>query len=132
MMHYVLLYVLTIPIFVLFDLLWLGVIAKDFYQSRLGELLGPVVWPAAVVFYFVFVAGLLFFAVLPALEVPSLSKALVLGALFGLVTYATYDLTNHATLRDWPLMVTVVDILWGTVLGATVATLSYLLGNYLQ
>ena len=132
MMHYVLLYVLTIPIFVLFDLLWLGVIAKDFYQSRLGELLGPVVWPAAVVFYFVFVAGLLFFAVLPALEVHSLSKALVLGALFGLVTYATYDLTNHATLRDWPLMVTVVDILWGTVLGATVATLSYLLGNYLQ
>ncbi|MCB9811586.1 DUF2177 family protein [Candidatus Nomurabacteria bacterium] len=132
MVHYVLLYVLTIPIFVLFDLLWLGVIAKDFYQSRLGELLGPVVWPAAVVFYFVFVAGLLFFAVLPALEVHSLSKALVLGALFGLVTYATYDLTNHATLRDWPLMVTVVDILWGTVLGATVATLSYLLGNYLQ
>ena len=132
MVHYVLLYVLTIPIFVLFDLLWLGVIAKDFYQSRLGELLGPVVWPAAVVFYFVFVAGLLFFAVLPALEVHSLSKALVLGALFGLVTYATYDLTNHATLRDWPLMITVVDILWGTVLGAIVATLSYLLGSYLQ
>ena len=119
------LYLISIPIFILFDLLWLGVVAKSFYQTRLGHLLGEVVWPPAIVFYLVFLVGLTYFATYPALDSGLLRTAL-LGALFGFFTYATYDLTNHATLRDWPLAVTLVDIVWGTLLGAGVATLTTL------
>jgi len=122
-------YILTIPVFALFDLLWLGFIAKHFYQSQLAHLLGPVNWYAAIVFYFIFIGGILFFAVLPALDKQSVWHALIYGAVFGFVAYATYDLTNMATLKDWPLMVTVVDIIWGAVLCAGVASVSYLLAT---
>ncbi len=74
--------------------------------------------------------GLLFFAVRPALETGSLGKAVLLGALFGFFTYATYDLTNLATLRDWPVLVTEVDLAWGTVLGALVSGTSQLIGTW--
>ncbi len=119
------LYLMSIPIFVLFDLLWLGVVAKNFYQTRLGHLLGEVAWLPAVIFYLVFLLGLTYFATYPALD-GGIFRTALLGALFGFFTYATYDLTNHATLRDWPWIVTVVDIVWGTVLGAAVATLTTL------
>lgn len=117
--------VIALPIFVFLDLLWLGFIAKTFYRSRLDHLTGDTVWLAAIVFYLIFIGGLTFFATLPAVERASLLAAIMLGAIYGLCTYATYDLTNHATLRDWPLIITVVDIAWGTVLGATVAGLTY-------
>lgn len=129
--QYVYLYVLTIPAFFLIDMLWLGVIAKDFYQEKLVSFLGPVNWTAAIVFYLIFIVGILIFAVAPALESQSWQKALVLGALFGFFTYATYDLTNLATLRDWPLTVTLVDMVWGAVLSGSVATVSFFIGRSL-
>ena len=115
------LYLTSVPVFFAIDMFWLGVVAKDFYQSRLGELMGDVNWPAAIVFYLVFLVGLTFFATYPAVIKGSLVQALILGALFGFFTYATYDLTNLATLKGWPLSVSLVDMLWGTVLGGLVA-----------
>lgn len=125
------LYLISIPVFIAFDLLWLGVIAKGFYQTNLAHLLGPVQWGAALAFYIVFLAGLVYFALLPSLESGSFATALMLGALYGFFTYATYDLTNHATLRDWPLIITVVDIAWGTVLGGLVASITHVVYSIL-
>ncbi len=110
-------------------MLWLGVIAKDFYRTKLVDFLGPVQWTPAIIFYLLFIIGIIFFAVAPALQEQSLTKALMLGALFGFFTYATYDLTNLATLRDWPISVVFADIAWGMILSGSVATLSYLLGK---
>ncbi|MEJ2470030.1 MAG: DUF2177 family protein [Desulfuromonadales bacterium] len=130
---YLKLYLLTIPIFFAIDLLWLGVVARDLYQKNLAHLLSPNVnWPAAMVFYLMYIAGILLFAVKPALIAQSPLKAAVWGALFGFFTYATYDLTNLATLRDWPIKIVVIDILWGTLLCTLVASGSYLAGRWLS
>ena len=115
--YYLKLYLLTVPVFFTIDLLWLGVVAKNFYQNNLVHLLRPAVnWPAAFLFYFIYIAGIILFAVKPGLDAQSFAKAALWGALFGFFTYATYDLTNLATLRDWPLKVVVIDILWGSLL----------------
>lgn len=126
---YVYLYLLTIPIFFLIDMVWLGVVAKNFYQTNLASFLGPVNWMAAIIFYLIFIVGILIFAVVPALNADSWRHALIFGCLFGFFTYATYDLTNLATLKDWPLSVVFVDILWGSVLSGSVAFLSYTAGK---
>ena len=118
---FLLLYGISVPIFFVIDMLWLGLIARDFYQRNLGSLLGEVNWLAAIIFYLVFLVGLTFFATYPAATSGLWTKAVLYGALFGFFTYATYDLTNLATLRDWPLSVTLVDMVWGTVLGAAVS-----------
>ena len=108
-------YGLTLVIFLILDSVWLGVISPGLYQEKIGHLLADEVnWPAAALFYLLFIAGLVFFAVKPSLGQNSWKTALKNGAFFGLVCYATYDLTNHATMRDWPLMITVIDLLWGT------------------
>jgi uncharacterized membrane protein len=121
-----LVYAVTLGIFFAIDLVWLSVVAKDFYRQHIGHLLAPQVnWPAAVLFYLLFIGGLVFFAVKPAIDAGSAMRALGYGALFGLLTYATYDLTNQATMRDWPVLVTVVDLAWGSVVSAAVAFLSY-------
>jgi uncharacterized membrane protein len=112
-------------------MVWLGVVAKGFYQRHLGSFIGPINWPAAIIFYLLFIIGIIIFAVAPALETQSLIKAVVLGALFGLFTYATYDLTNLATLKDWPLIVVFVDIVWGMVLSGSVAAVSFIIGRAL-
>lgn len=131
--YYVKLYLLTVPLFFAVDLLWLGMVAKSFYQNNLSHLLSPAVnWPAALTFYCVYIAGIILFAVKPGLDTASLAKAALWGALFGFFTYATYDLTNLATLRDWPLKVVVIDIAWGTLLCTLVASGSYLLGSWLR
>jgi uncharacterized membrane protein len=120
------LYLLTVPVFFAIDMVWLGLVAKTFYANKLGHLMAPkVLWPAALLFYLLFIAGILIFAVIPAVEKGSASRALLSGALFGLFTYATYDLTNLATLRDWPILVTVVDLVWGMVLTSAVSGASY-------
>lgn len=122
------LYFLALPIFFLIDMVWLGLVAKGFYAKHLGFLMRPDVnWLAAIIFYLLFIAGLIVFVVTPALSRGSWLYALGLGALFGLITYATYDLTNLATLKNWPLVVTLVDLLWGAVLAASVSVLTYLL-----
>ena len=132
-LFYLKLYLLTIPVFFAIDLLWLGVIAKGLYQKNLGHLLSPEVnWSAAFAFYFIYIAGIILFAVRPALADQSLFKALLWGALFGFFTYATYDLTNLATLKDWPIKIVFIDIAWGVVLCSLVASISYRIGRWLN
>ena len=124
--YYVKLYGLTVPLFFVIDIIWLGVVAKSFYQKNLKYILSPNVnWTAAIIFYLIYIAGILIFAVLPAVAKDSLRHAAVWGALFGFFTYATYDLTNLALLKDWPIIIVIVDILWGVVLCSAVATLSF-------
>lgn len=129
--QYVYLYLLTIPVFFLIDLVWLGWLAKGFYQTKIGHLLGPVNYGAAIAFYLIFIVGIIIFAVVPALDSGSVWKAVLLGALFGFFTYATYDLTNYATLRDWPLIVVMADMIWGMFITGTVAASSYLIAKTL-
>lgn len=113
--------------FVVIDLLWLEVVARSFYRSQLGPLMrADVDWVAAVAFYLVFVVGIVLLVVWPAMERESLGQALLLGAPFGLVTYAAYDLTNLATLEGFPLRMVVVDMIWGTVLCAGISVITYL------
>lgn len=119
-------YLATIPIFLAVDALWLATMAPRFYQAHIGHLLGPVQWAPAALFYLVYIVGIVLFAVTPAIEARAWWLAAGFGAIFGFIAYATYDLTNQATLIDWPLMVTLVDLAWGTFLTGTVATLSYL------
>jgi len=109
------LYALALPIFLALDFLWLGILAKNFYQSQLGGLLGEVNWVAAALLYAVLVFGVVYFAAYPAAIKNSVLFALLGGALFGFIAYATYDLTNLATLRNWPLMASVVDMIWGAI-----------------
>ncbi len=130
LIQYVYLYILTVPVFFVIDMTWLGVIAKNLYQAKIGFLLGPVNWTAALTFYLLYIIGIIIFAVAPALEAGSLHRAVVLGALFGFFAYATYDLTNYATIKNWPLTLTLIDMLWGTILTGSVATLSYLIGKH--
>ncbi len=133
LLKYVLLYFLTLPVFLGIDMIWLGVIAKNLYKNKIGHLMTENVnWPAALVFYLLFIVGLIIFSVAPALEKESLLRAAILGGLFGLFTYATYDLTNYATLRNWPLDLVIIDILWGTVLGLVVASASYFIGSLVK
>jgi uncharacterized membrane protein len=129
--QFVYLYLLTIPAFFIIDMVWLGLVSTKFYQSQIGFLLGPVNWTAAIVFYLLYIIGIIIFAVSPALEAQSLSKAIILGALFGFFAYATYDMTNLATIKDWPILVSIVDMIWGTVLTSSVAAISYLIGKAL-
>ena len=97
-------------------------------MDELGHLLkANVNWIAAIIFYLIFIGGLVFFAIMPAVDKNLWTQALLLGALFGFITYATYDLTNLATLKDWPLMITIIDLIWGTSLGALVSTITYFL-----
>jgi uncharacterized membrane protein len=133
----VLLYLVTLAIFFLIDMVWLGLVAKNFYRQQLGAMLSPNVgWAAAILFYLLFIAGLQLFVIAPALAPSSGTftaqggalQALWQGAFFGLVAYATYDLTNLATLNNWPLLVTVVDLAWGAVLGGAVSFFSTLAG----
>jgi uncharacterized membrane protein len=125
-----LLYLITLVVFFVIDMIWLGVVAKGFYRKHLGELMAPKVnWTAALLFYLLFIVGLVVFVIRPALVAGAPLNALLYGAFLGLISYATYDLTNLATLKDWPLAVTIVDLIWGTVLGGVVSYVSTLLGR---
>jgi uncharacterized membrane protein len=118
-------YVLTALVFLAIDLLWLGVVARGLYRRYLGHLLGDVNWPAALVFYLLFIVGIFIFAILPAVDRASSAHALRMGALFGMFAYATYELTNLATLDGWPLGIVFIDIAWGAVLTGVVALAGY-------
>ena len=122
------LYALALPVFFAIDMVWLGLIAKNFYREHIGFLLKDSVdWKAAIVFYLIFIAGLVVFVIAPAFQHRSWLEALGKGALFGFITYATYDLTNQATVKNWPYLVTCIDLLWGTFLAAAVSIVSYFL-----
>jgi len=125
---FVKLYLIALPVFFVIDMIWLGLIAKNFYRQQIGFLMkADINWFAAVVFYLLFIGGLVLFVIAPAVEKKLWLNAMVMGALFGLITYATYDLTNLATVRDWPVLVTVVDLIWGTVLASSVSLISYMI-----
>lgn len=124
------LYLIALPVFFAIDMVWLGLVAHNFYKKHIGFLMANEInWIAALIFYFLFIAGLVVFVISPALQKNSLLTALLLGALFGLITYATYDLTNLATIKHWPLLVTVVDLLWGMTLSASVSVISFLIAK---
>ena len=126
------LYAIALPVFFAIDMVWLGFVAKDFYSKQIGFLLkSDVNWAAAILFYLLFIVGLILFVVMPAMEKGSWSHALIFGALFGLITYATYDLTNLAVAKDWPLSITIVDLVWGSVLAASVSTITVLIAGKL-
>lgn len=123
-------FLVAFAVFMIIDLIWLGVIAAPFYRNQIGFLMAKKVnWGAAVLFYLIFIAGMVIFVIDPALQTQSLTSALVMGALFGLVTYATYDLTNLATLEGWPLTLVIVDLLWGMSLSVLVSSITYLIIN---
>jgi len=122
---YLIAYAAAVVAFLIIDGLWLGLIAKNFYANQLGDLLRKnfLVVPGAL-FYLAYTAGLVFLAVRPMQPELSLANVALYGAIVGFLSYGTYDMTNLSTIRDWPVMVSVVDLIWGTVLSASVATVS--------
>lgn len=120
-------YIVAAAIFVAMDAVWLKFVANSFYKKHLGGLLAKKPnFVAAAAFYLLYIVGIIVFAVNPALDEESAVYALLHGALLGLLMYATYDLTNHATLKNWPAKITYVDMAWGTFATALVSTLTYL------
>jgi uncharacterized membrane protein len=131
--YYVKLYVATLVTFLAIDILWLGLIARQFYAKYLGYLMSAKpLWWVAVLFYLLFVAGVLVFVVLPGLHMDSVKRVLLYGAFFGLVTYGTYDLTNLALIKEWPWIVTAVDMCWGAILAAIVSYVGSMIGKFLN
>ncbi len=131
-MNFVKMYIIAFLIFLVIDAIWLGLVAPKFYKAQIGHLMSDK--PnliAALVFYLIFIVGVVYFVVNPAIEAQSMSKLLISGILFGFITYATYDLTNLATLKDWPITVTIVDLIWGTSLSTLVGLGTYLVYNML-
>lgn len=124
------LYFIALPVFLAIDALWLTLIAKNFYAKHIGYLMAknPNLL-AALIFYLIFIAGLVVFVISPALDGKTWLQALWMGALFGLVTYATYDLTNLATIKNWPLLVTAVDLIWGILVSSLVSIITFFLAR---
>ena len=121
---------IALPVFFAIDMLWLGFIAKDFYAKQIGGIMKPDInWTAAIIFYLIFIAGLVVFVITPAVLKNSWTHAVLMGALFGFVCYATYDLTNLAVAKDWPLLVTIIDLIWGAVLAASVSVITFLIAS---
>jgi uncharacterized membrane protein len=121
---------IALPVFFAIDMLWLGFIAKDFYAKQIGGIMKPDInWTAAIIFYLIFIAGLVVFVITPAVIKNSWTHAVLMGALFGFVCYATYDLTNLAVAKDWPLLVTIIDLIWGAVLAASVSVITFLIAS---
>ncbi len=116
------LYLLSVPVFFLIDMIWLVFVARNFYKEQIGHLMASSVnWAAAIIFYLLFLLGLVYFVIAPGYESGNVNRLILSALFFGLVTYATYDLTNLATLKNWPVLVTIVDMAWGAILAALVS-----------
>ncbi len=126
-------YLITLPIFLAIDYVWLSIMSKLFYQKHLGFLMAksPNYLPA-LIFYLLYALGLVYFVVMPSLDKHSWQQAMLTGALFGLICYATYDLSNLATIKDWPLNVTIVDLIWGTSVSSLTSLIMYAIGSKLS
>lgn len=132
-MNILLTYGISTIVFFAIDMLWLGLIAKSLYRNKLSHIISQdVVWPAAILFYLIYIAGIVYFAINPALRAGSWQLALLNGALLGGLCYATYDLTNMATIAKWPIEIVVIDILWGIFLTGTVSVVTYFASNALR
>ena len=126
MMTYIVAYIAAAVVFCAMDFVWLTIVAKNFYQSHMGHLMASEPkMGAAAAFYILFLAGLVFFAVSPALREQNWLVALGLSAFLGLLAYASYDLTNLATLKGWSLSLTLVDIIWGVIVSSASGTAAY-------
>ena len=124
------LYLIAFIVFLAVDALWLGLVAPKFYKAQIGHLMTEK--PnliAALVFYLIFIVGLVYFVIQPGVQDQSVGLIVVSGLLFGFITYATYDLTNLATLKDWPILVTVVDLAWGSFLSLSISLITYFIYN---
>ncbi len=129
---YLLTYSLTAVVFFAVDMLWLGILAKGIYRKYLGGMMSEEVnWTAAIIFYLIFIAGILVFVVEPAVERGSWMRAITLGAFFGIIAYATYDLTNLATLKGWPLPIVFIDIAWGAVLTGSTSVAGFFIMRWI-
>ena len=132
MIYYLKLYFVSLVVFFAVDMVWLGLVARSFYKKYLGYLMAPTVkWFPAIIFYLLFIVGILVFVVLPGVKENSLQSTILKALLFGLITYATYDLTNLATINQWPLAVTLVDLIWGMVLSTIVSVAGFYLAKWL-
>lgn len=122
------LFAIALPVFLVIDLLWLGVVARTFYQDQMGHLMRESVnWAPAFLFYFIYVAGIVVLAVQPAVNSGGAGRAVFLGAVLGLVAYAAYDLTNLATMAGFPRTMAIVDLIWGTILTGSVSVITFLI-----
>ncbi len=129
-MNYLKLYAIALAAFLSLDFIWLGFVAKGFYQDQIGFLMARQIrWGAALLFYALYIVGLVVFAIAPAIRAHQGGAALLYGALFGLIAYATYDLTNLATLEGWPVKVVVYDLLWGAFISAAACWITYWAGT---
>lgn len=130
-MNYIYLYLLTALVFFAIDFLWLKFSAPN-YSKKIGHLMAPKpkLFPA-LIFYLIFVIGVIIFAVLPGYESQNIWKTIMLGALFGMLSYSTYDLTNLATLKNWPVSITIIDIIWGTTVSALTSVAGYYIATLL-
>ncbi len=131
MTKFLIVYIISVVAMVIIDLIWIGGVAKPFYQKHLGYLFAEKFKIIPIIlFYLIYLFGLMVFVVAPALSgtIP-LGRAVMLGALLGFVAYATYDLTSHGLIRDWPAIVTVVDMAWGSFLTALIAAIAISVGR---
>ena len=130
-MLYVKLFSVSLFTFLILDAIWLGLIARNFYAKYLAAYLTDnVIWLSAIIFYLIFNIGLLIFVILPSIEKNSYTTLILYSLLYGLVTYATYDLTNYATIKDWPFAVTIVDIIWGMFVALASSSAAFLFHKY--
>lgn len=130
-MIYFIAYLSTALIFLIIDAVWLGVVASSFYKAQLGDLMRPDInFAVAALFYLFYIAGVVFFALKPALESESYIMAGLYGCLFGFFCYATYNFTNIATIQNWPVFMSIVDLSWGTFLTGLSAILGYFVTRY--
>jgi len=132
MLTYLLAYVIALVLFLIVDAIWLTTMGASLYRATLGDILAPAVrLGPAIAFYLLFPIGIVVFAVAPGLRSGSAAEAVLYGALLGLITYATYDLTNFATLRNWSLKITVIDLAYGAVVVGLIAGLTTLIVQWL-
>ena len=119
-------YIAVLIPFAIIDGIWLSTMAPRFYQRYIGHLLAATPnWTVAVVFYLLYMVGIVALVVQPSIaQGHTLLRTLMYGAIFGGIAYATYDLTNHATMKDWPAIVTIVDIIWGAILTGSVSLIA--------
>jgi uncharacterized membrane protein len=127
------LYAISLVVFLGIDFVWLTSMGERFYRPQLGKLMAERAnLPVALVFYLLYVVGVLVLVVMPAVDKGSLVQAILGGALLGAVAYGTYDFTNLATIEGWPMLVSVVDVIWGTTLTAVIAAVGYGVGRWLS
>lgn len=129
-MKFLIAYLVTAIVFLVIDYIWLGIVMKDYFQTQLSHLMADEVnLSIAALFYLFYAAGVVFLCINPALETGNWSKALINGAVLGFLAYGAYDITNMATLRDWPITMSIIDISWGTGLTAISAVAGYFATN---